>query len=185
MTKKKTKKKKVISKQQKSLQSKVYYLRRKNKGLIENLNRFDPNTFYNIRSKKVTEIFKNFKFKQLEKVKGSTLLNIIRNNIKNNNTVYDKTFKTLKNKFKKDLKNKKEKKKNNVDLIVSVPYQAWELNQAIAWAEKHVNKNDVKLARYLLLINEKSLLMGNYDQMQMTYNKKLDLFDVFIINNGD
>jgi len=175
--------KKAISKTQKSLQNKIYYLNRKNKKVKNELSNFDSETFYKIGSKKVKETFKGVEFKQKDKVKGSTLINILRNKIKDNNTQYDKVFSHLKKRFKKDLKPKKQKNvTRKKGLYLSPEFRAWEQNIAVSWIEVKA-ENDKKLFEYTMQIAGVFLTMGNYDFAQMSYDKNKLIFDVYIIEN--
>lgn len=179
------KKKKQISKQEKSLRNKIYYLNSKNKKLKERIELFDEDKFYSLKSLKVSDNFKKHNFKQKGKIKGSTLKNILKNKIKDNNNEQNKTFRTLKNKFKKDLKNtKKQVRTKKKGVFTSVPYMAWELNLALAWIEEKAN-NDKNLSDYLIETNETFYLMGNYDNAQLVYNRNNKTFEVFIIENDN
>lgn len=174
--------KKRVSKQEKTLRNKVYYLRAKNKKISLIIGKFNPDVFYSINSKKVKDAFKGRVFKQEKKVKGSTLINILRNKIKDNNTHYDKTFNTLKNKFKKNIKkSSKRKTDSKKGVYLSLAYRAWETQQAIGWIATKSGKNFSH--EFIHDIYAVSETMGNYDFFQMEYLKKENEFTVFVIEN--
>lgn len=169
------KRKKIVSKTEKKLKNQIYYLRRKNKLLIADLSAWQKKN-----------LSKMYTFEG-RKRKGTTVLNIIRNKIKDNNSVYEKSFNSLNKRFKKDFKNKqKQVFEKSKGLYTSEPYEAWYQNQLIAYIENKA-KNDINLIDYIIKINEVFLLMGNYDLAMLTYDKrdkKNIKFNVFIIENN-
>lgn len=177
--------KKGVSKTQKSLQNKIYYLNKKNKKVKNELSIFDSETYYKINSKKVKENFTGFNFTQKDKVKGSTLINILRNKIKDNNTKYDKVFSQLRNRFKKNIKPKKKKSTvKKTGLYYSPEFRAWEHSFAINWLNSKANR-DKNFLKYVMELDSVIFTMGSNDVAVMSYDKNKQIFDVSIIETNE
>ncbi len=176
------KKKKKISKTEINLKNKIYYVNKKNKEIKVKIELFEDDKLYNKNSKKVGENFKGVNFKQKEKVKGSTLKNILRNKIKDNNQKVDKVYKTLKKRFKKDLKHKQTKVRAKKGLFnVSPLFRVWERIDMELWLTDNVPLN-LHLKAMSDIINVTDT-MGNYDTLQITYNLKTNVCKVFQTTN--
>lgn len=183
------KKRKKISKQEKSFKAKVYKANSKNKQVkkeISELEKLDGRLIYEYETnqEKKYRLAKQKKLKVKLKPKRrrlKTIINIKRNEITKNNTKVERSLKTLQNKFKYKPKNFGKKEfKSKKGTYLSGEYLAWETKEPTEWITAKVkgNSDNKKLASFIIQINEVHEKMSSKDLARGVYTvgKSLDYY---------